>query len=138
MRSEQYERGLEVRREVVGEKYVAKALASADEFTSDLQDFITEACWGQVWTRPGLNRKARSMITMAILVATSKYTELGVHVRGALKNGCTPDEIKEVLLHCFVYCGVPSALESFRAAQPVVGEWQREARTSPAGPEDRL
>lgn len=123
MRSEKFERGLQVRKAVVGEEYVTEALASADEFTRDLQDFVTEACWGQVWTRPGLDLQTRSMITMAILVATNKYTELKAHVRGALRNGCTPEEIKEVFLHCFVYCGVPSSLEAFRAAQPVIDEW---------------
>jgi 4-carboxymuconolactone decarboxylase len=123
MGTKEYDRGLQVRKEVVGEEYVAKALESADDFTKELQDFITESCWGLVWTRPGLERKTRSLITLGILAATNKYTEIKAHTRGALRNGCTPDEIKEVFLHCFVYSGVPSALEAFRAAQPVIAEF---------------
>jgi 4-carboxymuconolactone decarboxylase len=122
MPSERYEQGLQVRREVLGGEYVDKALSSVDGFTEELQDFVTEQCWGVVWTRPGLERKTRSLITLAILASTNKYTELKAHTRGALRNGCSPEEIREVFLQCAVYAGVPSAVEAFRAAQPVVAE----------------
>ena len=123
MRSERYEEGLQVRREVLGAEYVDRALSSADSFTEELQDFVTAQCWGVVWTRPGLERKTRSLITLAILASTNKYTEVKAHTRGALRNGCSPEEIREVFLQCAVYAGVPSAVEAFRAAQPVVAEF---------------
>ena len=122
MDESRYADGLEIRRQVVGDEYVAKVMATRDEFTDELQDFVTEVCWGLVWTREAIDRKTRSLLTLAILVATNKFTELKTHTRGALRNGCTPEEIKEVFLHCFVYCGVPSSLEAFRAAQPVIAE----------------
>ena len=122
MDERRYADGLKIRKQVVGEEYVAKALASGDEFADELQVFLNESCWGLVWTREAIDRKTRSLLTLAILVATNKFTELKTHTRGALRNGCTPEEIKEVLLHCFVYCGAPSALEAFRAAQPVIAE----------------
>lgn len=126
MDATRYEHGMEVRKAVVGDEYVTRALEGADEFTAELQDFVTESCWGLVWTRPGIDKRTRSLLTLAILVATNKFSELKTHTRGALANGCTPEEIKEVFLHCFVYCGVPSSLEAFRAAQPVIAETRRE------------
>ncbi len=122
MYSERYEKGLQTRREVLGSEYVDKSLAAADEFTQEMQDFASEQAWGVVWTRPGLERKTRSLVTLAILASTNKYTELKAHTRGALRNGCSVQEIKEVFLQCAVYAGVPSGMEAFRAAQPVIAE----------------
>src|SRR5262245_9580769 len=95
----EFEEGLSIRRAVLGDEYVDRALASADEFSTPFQEFVTEYCWGGPWRRHGLERKTRSLITVAILTALSKPTEIEAHVRGALNNGCTPDEIREVLLH---------------------------------------
>jgi 4-carboxymuconolactone decarboxylase len=115
-----FDEGLAVRRAVLGDEYVDRALASADEFSKPFQEFVTEYCWGGPWTRPALDRKTRSMITLGILTALSKPKEIEAHVRGALNNGCTPDEIREVLMHATVYCGVPAGVEAVRAAQPVM------------------
>jgi 4-carboxymuconolactone decarboxylase len=115
-----FEEGLAIRKAVLGEEYVDRALASADEFSRPFQEFVTEYCWGGPWTRPALDRKTRSMITLGILTALSKPKEIEIHVRGALNNGCTPDEIREVLLHATVYCGVPAGVDAMRAAQPVI------------------
>ncbi|MBD0322079.1 MAG: 4-carboxymuconolactone decarboxylase [Aldersonia sp.] len=121
-RRETYEAGLQVRREVVGEQYVARALANATEFSQPLQDLVTEYCWGAVWTRPGLDRRTRSMLNLAMLTALNRSTEFATHVRGALTNGVTPEEIREVLLQTAVYAGVPAAIESFRIADPIIAE----------------
>jgi 4-carboxymuconolactone decarboxylase len=118
-----FEEGLAIRRAVLGDEYVDRALASADEFSRPFQEFVTEYCWGGPWTRQGLDRKTRSMITLGILTALSKSKEIETHVRGALNNGCTPDEIREVLLHATVYCGVPAGVDAVRAAQPVIASW---------------
>jgi 4-carboxymuconolactone decarboxylase len=119
---ERYEAGLKVRREVLGEDYVDQALASADEFSRELQDHLNRFAWGVAWTRPGLDRRTRSLLTLGLLTALGKTAELKTHTRGALRNGCTPEEIAEVFLHASVYAGVPAAVEAFRAAQPVVAE----------------
>ena len=124
MHSERYEKGLQTRREVLGSEYVDKSLAAADAFTMEIQEFATEQAWGVVWTRPGLERKTRSLVTLAILASTNKYTELKAHTRGALRNGCSVQEIKEVFLQCAVYAGMPSGMEAFRAAQPVIAEFE--------------
>jgi 4-carboxymuconolactone decarboxylase len=118
--SSQFETGLAIRRAVLGEEYVDRALASADEFTQPFQEFVTEYCWGGPWTRPELDRKTRSLVTLGILTALSKSKEIEIHVRGALNNGCTPDEIREVLMHATVYCGVPAGVEAMRSAQGVI------------------
>jgi 4-carboxymuconolactone decarboxylase len=118
-----FDEGLAIRRAVLGGEYVDRALASADEFSQPFQEFVTEYCWGGPWTRPALDRKTRSMITLGILTALSKPKEIETHVRGALNNGCTPDEIREVLLHATVYCGVPAGVDAVRAAQPVIASW---------------
>jgi len=118
-----FDEGLAIRRAVLGEEYVNGALASADEFSRPFQEFVTEYCWGGPWTRPALDRKTRSMITLGILTALSKPKEIEIHVRGALNNGCTADEIREVLLHATVYCGVPAGVDAVRAAQPVIASW---------------
>jgi 4-carboxymuconolactone decarboxylase len=120
--TKRFEDGLAVRREVLGAAYVDKALAAADDFTRPLQELVTEYCWGAVWTRPGLPRRTRSLVNLAMLTALNRPAELKLHVRGALQNGCTRDEIMEVLLQAAIYCGVPAAMESFRSAREVLAE----------------
>jgi 4-carboxymuconolactone decarboxylase len=117
-----FEKGLKVRREVLGAEYVDKSLANANEFTQAFQDITTEWCWGYAWTRPGLDRKTRSMLNLAMLTALNRSPEIKLHVRGALNNGVTVEEIKEVLLHATVYCGIPAGLDAFKAANEVLKE----------------
>jgi 4-carboxymuconolactone decarboxylase len=117
-----YEAGMRVRREVLGDEHVDGAVERTTDFTEDFQNFITRYAWGEIWTRPGLDRKTRSCITMTVLVALGHHAELEMHVRAALRNGLTPDEIKEVLLQTAIYCGVPSANAAFAVAQRVVEE----------------
>ena len=124
MSREDYENGLKVRTEVMGEAFVQKAIDNTNETTQDLQDWINEHAWGSTWQREGLPRSTRSLVTIAMLAALKAPTELKGHVRGALNNGCTPEEIKEVLLHSIVYCGAPAAQEAFRAAKEVLEEHQ--------------
>ena len=124
MSSEDYENGLKVRTEVMGEAFVQKAIDNTNETTQDLQDWINEHAWGSTWQREGLPRSTRSLVTIAMLAALKAPTELKGHVRGALNNGCTPEEIKEVLLHSIVYCGAPAAQEAFRAAKEVLEEYE--------------
>lgn len=119
MNNERFEAGLEVRRAVLGADYVDNAIRNADDFTISLQHLVTEYCWGEVWTRPGLSKKARSMINIAMLTALNRPHELKLHLRGALRNGVTKDEIKEILLQTAIYCGVPAAVDSFRIAQEI-------------------
>ena len=118
--SELFEKGLVARREVLGSDYVDGSLAKADDFMMAFQRLTTEMAWGYVWTRPGLDRKTRSMINLGMLTALGKPAELKLHVKGALTNGVTVDEIKEILMHAAVYCGIPAALESFKAAHEVL------------------
>ncbi len=115
-----YDKGLALRKQVMGEDFVARALGGATAFTSPIQDHITARAWGDVWQRPGLDLKTRSMITVAMLAALGRQHELKGHVRGALNNGVTPEELQELLLHAAVYCGVPTAVEAFRSAAEVV------------------
>jgi 3-oxoadipate enol-lactonase/4-carboxymuconolactone decarboxylase len=117
-----YEAGMRVRREVLGDEHVDGAVERTTDFTEDFQSFITRYAWGEIWTRPGLDTKTRSCITMTVLVALGHHAELEMHVRAALRNGLTPDEIKEVLLQTAIYCGVPSANAAFAVAQRVVEE----------------
>jgi len=117
-----YERGLKTRREVLGDDHVDRAQANATELTAEFQELITRYAWGEIWTRPGLDRRTRSMITVTALVALGREHELALHVRAALRNGLTPDELKEVLLQCAVYCGVPAANGAFAIAQRVLEE----------------
>jgi 4-carboxymuconolactone decarboxylase len=114
--------GEAVRREVLGDEHVDRSKSRATEFTAPFQDFITRYAWGEVWNRPGLDRRSRSMITLAALVAVRAEGELELHVRGALRNGLTPEEIGEVLLHTAVYAGVPAANAAFAIAQRVLEE----------------
>ena len=117
-----YERGLEVRREVLGDEHVDRALERATEHTREFQEFITRYAWGEIWTRPGLDRRTRSSITLTALVALGRFDELEMHIRAARRNGLTPEEIKEVLLQCAVYCGVPAANSAFAVFQRVLEE----------------
>ena len=114
-----FEKGLKVRKEVLGEDYVNKSIAGADDFTRTMAEWSTEFCWGALWTRPGLDRRTRSIINLAMLGALNRPHELKLHVKGALKNGLTKDEIKEVLLQTAIYCGVPAAVVAFRCAKEV-------------------
>jgi 4-carboxymuconolactone decarboxylase len=116
------EQGMRVRREVLGDAHVDRAEANKDEFTADFQDFITRYAWGDVWTRPGLDRRARSVATLAALVSLGAENEIPLHVRAALRNGLSEDEIKEVILHTAVYAGVPRANSAFAIAQKVLAE----------------
>jgi 4-carboxymuconolactone decarboxylase len=115
-----YDKGLVTRKQVMGEDFVATALAGVTDFTRPIQEHITAKAWGDVWQRPGLDLKTRSLITVAMLTAMGKQHELKGHLRGALNNGATPAELQEVLLHAAVYCGVPTAVEAFRTAAEVV------------------
>ena len=117
-----HEAGMRVRREVLGDGHVDRAVACTDAFTADFQDFITRYAWGEVWTRPGLERRARSCVTLAVLAALGHEQELAMHVRAALRNGLAPDEVKEVLLQVGVYAGVPAANRAFAVAQPIIAE----------------
>ena len=123
-KTELFEKGLKVRKEVLGEDYVNKSIAGADEFTRTMAEWSTEFCWGALWTRPGLDRRTRSIINLAMLSALGKTHELKLHVRGALTNGVTVEEIKEVLLQVAVYCGVPAGMDSFRNAREAIKEVQ--------------
>ena len=114
--------GLEVRRAVLGADYVDAAIGRADDFTGPLQDYITEHAWGAVWTRPGLERKTRSMLNLVMLTALNRPHELELHIRGALTNGVTRDEMREIFIHASVYCGVPAALDAIRIARKVFAE----------------
>jgi 4-carboxymuconolactone decarboxylase len=118
--SDQFRKGLDVRRAVLGTDYVDGSLARADDFMMAFQEITTEWCWGYAWTRPGLERKTRSMLNLAMLTALGKPAELRLHVKGALANGVSVEEIKEVLLHATVYCGIPAGLDAFKAAHEVL------------------
>jgi 4-carboxymuconolactone decarboxylase len=118
----EYERGLEVRRQVLGDEHVDRAIERTTGFTAEFQELITRYAWGEIWTRPGLDRRTRSCITLTALVALGRDEELAMHLRAALRNGLTPDEIKEVLLQSAIYCGVPAANSAFAIAQRVLDE----------------
>ncbi|GAB3841169.1 hypothetical protein GCM10029963_11590 [Micromonospora andamanensis] len=114
---QRYEAGMAVRRQVLGDAHVDRAVAGTDEFTSDFQDLITRYAWGEIWTRDGLDRRTRSCVTLAVLATLHHDEELAMHVRAALRNGLTPDEVREVLLQVAVYAGVPAANRAFKVAQ---------------------
>ncbi len=122
MPSNLFETGMQVRRDVLGDEYVDNAIKNADPFAAPFQEFATEYCWGKLWAREGLPRKTRSMINIGMLIALNRAVELEVHIRGALRNGCTPEEIREVLLQAAVYCGVPAGGEAFRVARKVLSD----------------
>jgi 4-carboxymuconolactone decarboxylase len=119
---QRYEQGLKVRREVLGDSHVDKSLQNKNAFNEDFQELITRYAWGEIWSRPGLPRKTRSMITLAMMVALNRADEFRLHIRAALNNGLTPDEIKEVLLQTAIYCGVPAANTAFHIAKEILEE----------------
>ncbi|MFY1671360.1 4-carboxymuconolactone decarboxylase [Plantactinospora sp. WMMB334] len=123
---ESYEQGLKVRREVLGAEHVDRSLGNVTEFSRPIQEFVTEYCWGGVWSGDGLERKTRSLLNLAMLTALNRSHELGVHVRGAVNNGVTEKEIQETLMQAAVYVGVPAALESFRVAERILTELRGE------------
>jgi 3-oxoadipate enol-lactonase/4-carboxymuconolactone decarboxylase len=122
MTGDEKEKAMKVRREVLGDAHVDRAIERTTDFTADFQDLITRYAWGEIWSRPGLDRRMRSAITLTALVALGRDEELAMHVRAALRNGLTPDEIKEVLLHSTIYCGVPAGNAAFAIAQHVLEE----------------
>lgn len=129
--NETFKAGLAVRKKVLGDKYVNESLAQADEFTQPLQQYLTEHAWGAVWVREGLSLKTRSMLNLAILTAINRPNELRLHLRGALNNGVTKEEIGEIFLHCGVYCGAPAALDSFKIAKQVFAEDAESGKAAP-------
>jgi 4-carboxymuconolactone decarboxylase len=119
MNQDLFDQGLKTRREVLGSDYVDAALKNADDFNLPMQELVTQYCWGDVWNRPGLDRRTRSFLNLAMLTALNRPHELKLHVRGALNNGLTKEEIREVFLQSAIYCGVPAAIDSFRSAKEV-------------------
>lgn len=117
-----YDEGLKVRREVLGAEYVDNSVANANDFMKAFQHITTEMCWGYAWTRPGLDRRSRSILNLGMLTALNRPAEIRLHVKGALNNGVTADEIKEILLHATVYCGIPAGLDAFKVANQVLQE----------------
>lgn len=122
MNDELFERGLAIRKSVLGAEYVDKSLAAADDFNMPLQRLVTEYCWGACWGREGLSKKTRSLLNVAMISSLNRNHELKMHVKGAIRNGCTKEEIREVLLQVAIYCGVPAAVDSFRVAKEALSE----------------
>ena len=120
MNDEMYEKGLKIRKEVLGSEYVEKSLANADDFTSPMQRLVSEYCWGAVWGREELPKKTRSMLNIAMLAVLNRPNEFKLHVRGALRNGVTKEEIREILLQVSIYAGVPAAIDSFKNAKEIL------------------
>jgi len=123
MVKELWDKGLPVRKEVLGAEYVERNMKAADDFSLPMQEYTTEACWAMIWTRPGLPRKTRSLLNLAMLSALNRPTEFKIHVKGALTNGCSREEIREVLLQVACYCGVPAGVEAFRLAREAMQEY---------------
>lgn len=128
MDKETFERGLEIRKSVLGADYVEKSLKAADDFTMPLQELVTEYCWGAVWGRDGLPHKIRSIVNLAMISALNRPHELKLHVKGALRNGVSKDEIREILLQVAIYCGVPCAIDAFRTAREAFAEMDAETK----------
>jgi len=128
--TKRYQQGMKIRRAVLGDEHVDRAVATTTDFNRDFQDFITRSAWGEIWTRPGLPRHTRSLLTLAMMVALNRGEELRMHVKAALNNGVTRDQIKEVLLHSAIYCGVPAANSAFHIAADVFKEMDDETKTS--------
>ena len=122
MNKEVFEKGLKTRREVLGSEYVDNAIKNAGEFNMPMQELVTEYCWNDIWNRPGLDRRSRSMINLSMLTALNRPHELKLHLKGAINNGLTKDEIREILMQTAIYCGVPAAIDSFRCAKEVFAE----------------
>ena len=136
--AKRYQQGMKVRRAVLGNEHVDRALAATTDFNREFQDFITRNAWGEIWTRPGLPRHTRSLLTLAMMVALNRGDEFRLHVRAAFNNGVTREQIKEVLLQAAVYCGVPAANSAFHAAAEVFREMKESAKTKPKpGPKKR-
>jgi 4-carboxymuconolactone decarboxylase len=125
MNQELFDRGLKLRREVLGAEYVDASIANADDFNRPMQELVTQFAWGEIWNRPGLDRRTRSLLNLAMITALNRPHELELHVRGAVNNGVTVDEMREVFLQTAVYCGMPAALDSFRIARKVLKEMGR-------------
>jgi 4-carboxymuconolactone decarboxylase len=117
-----YEKGLEARKAVLGSAYVNKSIEGADAFTMQIQELVTQYCWGEIWTRPGLPFKTRSLLNIVMLTALNRGHELKIHIAGAIRNGCTKEEISEALLQATIYCGVPAGVEGFRIASDAFAE----------------
>jgi len=128
MNKELWDKGLAVRKEVLGSEYVDRNLKAADDFNMPMQELVTESCWGWLWARPNLPRKTRSIVNLAMLSALNRPHEFKVHVRGALVNGVTREEIREILLQVAVYCGMPAGVEAFRLAREAIKEYDQEKR----------
>jgi 4-carboxymuconolactone decarboxylase len=122
MDKERFETGLSIRKSILGAEYVEKSFASADDFNMPMQELVTEYCWGAIWGREGLPRKTRSLLNLAMISALNRPHELKIHVRGALRNGVTKEEIREVFMQVAIYCGVPAAVDSFRIAREAFAE----------------
>jgi 4-carboxymuconolactone decarboxylase len=122
MNKDAFDKGLKTRREVLGAEYVDASIANADDFNRPMQELVTEYCWNEIWNRPGLDRRTRSFLNLAMITALNRPHELKLHVRGAINNGLTKDEIREVFLQAAIYCGVPAAIDSFRSAREVFKE----------------
>lgn len=129
MSSSTYEKGLKLRKEVLGSAHVERSMANMDDFTKPLQEVVTEIGWGQFWTRPGLTRKERSLITLGVLAALGRPHELAVHTKGAINNGCTKDEIREALIHVGCYAGFPATIDAFRSAKKALEDMEAESKT---------
>jgi 4-carboxymuconolactone decarboxylase len=127
MNDELFKKGLEIRKSVLGKEYVEKSIAAADEFNMPLQEMVTEYCWGAVWGREELPKKTRSMLNLAMLSCLNRPHELKIHVQGALRNGVSKTEIREVLLAVMIYAGVPAAVDSFRVAREAINEYEKNA-----------
>src|SRR5690606_12290271 len=126
MDKQTYERGLEIRKSVLGKEFAERSIANATEFNRPLQELVTEYCWGAVWGRDELPKKTRSIINLAMISAHNRPHELKMHVKGALRNGCSREEIREVLLQVGIYCGIPAAVDSFRIAMEALAEYDKE------------
>ena len=124
MNKELFDQGLRTRREVLGAEYVDNSIRNADDFSMAMQELVTQYCWGDVWNRPGLDRRTRSLLNLAMITALNRPHELKLHVRGAINNGVTKDEIREVFLQTAIYCGVPAAIDSFRNAREMFKEME--------------
>ena len=128
MSKELWDKGLAVRKEVLGAEYVERNLAGADDFTMPMQELVTQSCWGWLWARPQMSRKMRSLVNLGILSALNRPHEFKAHMKGALTNGCSREEIREVLLQVAVYCGMPAGVEAFRLAREAMKEYEQEKR----------
>lgn len=128
---EQFEKGLQIRREVLGDAYVDRSIAAADDVSAPLQKLLTEWCWGEIWSRPGLERRMRSVLNLGMLMALNRSDEFKLHVRGALNNGVTREEIVEIVLQGAIYCGAPASLEALRSTKAVFAEVDAETKQAP-------